>query len=317
MLPRADWTYQVEPVFLVGCGRSGSTWLQSMLACHPAIHTGPETFFFDAFAGSEKVYHYHHQMNDRRVGPAEYWSTRDYYGVIAATYWLFLSSLPEPRATPKFFLDKTPNHVLHSDFIVHTFPGARFIHLIRDCRAVVASTLRASRDWGRAWESNVDKATLRWKNLVSAGRKIPLMISSPAQYIEIKYEDLRRDPIAEITKLLEWLHLPADANLVQFAVESNRHEQMRNSKNPFSSIPMPNHSMNSVSQKPAYLGGFIGPAPVHPDDAELTRLQRLRVDRIAGSLLRELNYPDVKRLSFLQRIMVSGKLRRWLGLRPL
>jgi len=34
-------------VFLVGCPRRGTTWLQRLLACHPAVRTGQESHVFE------------------------------------------------------------------------------------------------------------------------------------------------------------------------------------------------------------------------------------------------------------------------------
>ena len=49
--PRAVfWTNNVEMIFLVGCPRSGTTWLQAMLSSHPTVYTGPETQFFFSFS---------------------------------------------------------------------------------------------------------------------------------------------------------------------------------------------------------------------------------------------------------------------------
>jgi hypothetical protein len=38
-------------VFIVGCPRSSTTWLQRLLASHPAIKTGPETDMFSNYVG--------------------------------------------------------------------------------------------------------------------------------------------------------------------------------------------------------------------------------------------------------------------------
>src|SRR5687767_2097326 len=39
-------------LFLVGCPRSGTTWLQRLLASHPRIRTGPESELFK-YIGSQ------------------------------------------------------------------------------------------------------------------------------------------------------------------------------------------------------------------------------------------------------------------------
>ena len=41
-------------VFLVGCVRSGTTLLQSMLHAHPKIYSVPETKFFDCLIGIDR-----------------------------------------------------------------------------------------------------------------------------------------------------------------------------------------------------------------------------------------------------------------------
>jgi hypothetical protein len=40
-------------VFLVGCPRSGTTWVQRLLACHPGIATGQESNLFEMYIGPQ------------------------------------------------------------------------------------------------------------------------------------------------------------------------------------------------------------------------------------------------------------------------
>lgn len=62
-----------------------------------------------------------------------------------------MSALPEPPPTVRYFLEKTPNHDWHAEFILRTYPRARFVRLVRDGRAVPASILRSGRTWGQSW----------------------------------------------------------------------------------------------------------------------------------------------------------------------
>jgi hypothetical protein len=306
----AEWTHKVDPVFLVGCGRSGTTWLQSMLACHPEIYTGPEPHFFSAFSTSEPIYQI--PFHNHRVGLAEYWSPEDYYGWMKAGYWSLLSALPEPTATPQYFLDKTPGQCEHAEFILRIFPQARFLHLIRDGRAVAASLLRASRNANHGMTAG--QAASHWVRMVKAGRNIRSGVPSPDQYYELKYEDLRRNPTSELSKIFEWLNLPADSTFVTSAVDSNHLVRVSESENLFPSIPMTTRRF-AVQEKPAYPKWFIGPAPCEAKDVELTHLESLRLQRTAGTLLAELGYPDVRKLSILECILISERIRRWLKLR--
>jgi len=311
--PRAPWTYNVDLVFLVGCPRSGTTWLQAMIASHPAIYTGPETRFFALFGALEKEFQ---RPDSAKAGLPVYCTKEDFYKVMAELFWSFISALNYPPSKAKYFLEKTPHHCLFSEFILNTFPNARFIHLIRDGRAVVSSMLRASKSWGQHWApETVDKATQSWLSHTNSGRMIAQQTKGTDQYIEVRYEDIRQNPHYQMSKLFEWLGLPTKESLINSAVDSNALDKVTSSKEPFASIPMIDGNTIVPKAKTAYPEGFIGSASFNVEDIQLSQLQRLRVEYLAGKLLQELGYPEVKpQLSMWEKIATSSKVRRKLRL---
>jgi hypothetical protein len=309
---RAPWTYDIDLVFLVGCPRSGTTWLQAMLASHPAIYTGPETRFFALTGGLEKEFL---RPDAAKAGLPVYTTRKDFYKATAELFWTLISALNYPSGEPKYFLEKTPHHCLFSEFILNTFPNARFIHLIRDGRAVVSSMVRASKSWGQHWApETVDQATRSWLSHTKAGRLIAQQTKGSNQYIELRYEDIRQNPHYHLSKLFEWLGLPTDELILNSAVDSNALDKVVSSKEPFASIPMIDGNTIVQKAKTAYPEGFIGPASFNVEDIQLSKLQRLRVEYLAGELLQELGYPEVKQLSIWEKIATSSKVRQKLRL---
>lgn len=302
----APWLGGAEFVFLVGCPRSGTTWLQALLASHPEVMTGPETHFFASFAPLEKAFLH---ASGRRAGLQEYWSADDFYGVTRTLFTSLVSRLPQPRVHPRVFLEKTPQHGEHARFISRVLPGARFLHLVRDPRAVVASLLRASSGWGDAWApASVDDATHLWLHHIREARKIREL--DPGRYAEVRYEDLRADPEAGLRRLLGFLGLEAGDTLVRQAVAENTLERAR-AGTAFAAIA----GTSAASARPAYPEGFVGDAPVEPDAVPLSPLQRRRVEHLVAAVLRELDYPGgAHGLSLRERLLTARPLRRLLGL---
>src|SRR5262249_42693252 len=138
--------------------------------------------------------------------------------------------------------EKTNGHGLYMDFVLRTFPNARFIHIIRDGRAVVASMLRASKSWGSSWAPrSAEKAAQMWKRNVTTIRAHARKLNA-YQYIEVRYEELRREPQQQLAQLYEWLGLSVEPSQLDAIVESNALEHSRNSSQAFTSIPMTDQS---------------------------------------------------------------------------
>lgn len=312
-LQRAPWTLDVDLLVVVGAPRSGTTWLQSLLAHHPEVMTGPETHFFRTFAEADQEFR---RRRDRPVGVSEYWTAAQWREFIERAFWGSVSALPAPAEAPRVFLEKTPIHCMYAEFILRVVPRARFLHVIRDGRAVAASLLRASAGWGRGWApDSIGSAADRWHTRVRAGRSIRDLVTDPTAYREVRYEDVRRDPESSVSGLFSWLGVDHDAALVREAVRANALDG--GDERDFASIPMPGASANTVSEE-AYPDGFVGPAPIDPADIDLSPARMRKFEALEGDLLAELGYP----LRYgppgpLRRIVLSDRARELVGLPPL
>lgn len=307
VLPIAPWTREVDFVFVMGCPRSGTTWLQALLGAHPGIYTAPETHFFHALAGADRCYR---TSVERNVGPAAYHTEAEFYGLLADLYRHTVSRLPAPPPGCRWFLDKTPHYSLHAAFILRVFPRARFVHIVRDARAVVPSLLRAAGTWGRQWAPrNLDEACAFWERFVRSGRAVRTLVADPRQYREVTYEALRARPAPTLRELVRGLDLAPDDGALQRAVAENGVERARTTRGLQGISPSPRDREQSGA--PNYPAGFFGPA-VAGGTGHLPRWARRRIDHLTGNLLRELGYADIAPpLSLLGRALTCPAARRF------
>ena len=95
--------------------------------------------------------------------------------------------------------------------LVRLFPGVRFVHIVRDPRAVLASLLNKRNADGTPWITHPEYAhTLVANHLDFAENQ--RQASGPAAFYELRYEDLVRDDEGVARQLFDWLGIPfADA----------------------------------------------------------------------------------------------------------
>lgn len=237
---------------MLGTGRCGSTLLHELLARHPEVGfvTNVDDRVGSSAAGRVQAEVFRrlpaaatrkgrvrlapseaYRALEREVSPAISEPVRDLVASDAVP-WLaerfrsFFASRAAAFGAP-LFLHKFTGWP-RARFIDRVFPGSRYVHVVRDGRAVAASWLQT--DWWRGhlgpegwhfgplpasydkeWEASgrsfVLLAGLAWKLLLDAFDDARAEIGGD-RWLEVRYEDFLGDPRARTAEILEFLRLP-------------------------------------------------------------------------------------------------------------
>lgn len=203
----------MKELFIVGCGRSGTTMVQQALNRHPQILIPPETGFFSDIAGSPRRLQRSRlrrleidlgiELSPLPTGIEGVEQTKAVYGQIARAYTRRLG-----REGTAYFGDKSPRHLLVAPRLYELFPQAKFILVYRDGRDVAMSLTKvpwAPDDlylnfewwlhfWGfhewMAREPGVDLCTIRYEDFVLDPRQ---HLERVAEFLELDYEPAMSD----------------------------------------------------------------------------------------------------------------------------
>ncbi len=269
-------------VWIFGTGRSGSTWLGSMMESLDGCAMWNEPLIGNLFGN----FHYF------RVGGRK--SGRQY--ILGEPYketWLGpMRDLVLGGAAARFpeligggyLVIKEPNGSIGSPLLMEALPESRMIFLIRDPRDVVASSMDARSEG--SWLSERREAQ---RHTSKPGRNpnayARTRANSYVQQIEktrqayrahgghkvlVRYEDLRADTLGTMKRIYSALQMPVDESELARSVE----------KNSWENIPEEEKGEGKFHRK-AKPGGWR--EDLTPEQAEI-------VEGVAGPLLREL-YP--------------------------
>jgi hypothetical protein len=213
-----------RPIFVVGFKRSGTTLLQSLIGSHERIAASPETYFIFRVANQHQSYgdldddeNLKRAVHDALDAPggsldscnfderAVYERARTYErtmrGVMSAMMDDFATREGKPRWT-----EKSPGQ--RAGGILALFPDAQIIHIVRDPRDIIASALALP--WNR--QSAFDLAG-RWREFTTANTRAGLA-AGPSSFLQVRYEDLSRDPEATMRVVFAFLGELFDPALV-------------------------------------------------------------------------------------------------------
>lgn len=207
-------------VFILGCPRSGTTWLQLLLSQHPSVASAQETHLFSGYLGP--LYRrWQAQTEKWRAGrdvglpsvmeePGFVEEVRSFSDAVLDRVW------GEPQVD-LIYVEKTPQNYKEIALLQRLYPEARYLHMVRDPRAVSASLLAASRGWGRHWAPSIAADAARmWREAVQAG--MGLEEANP-RCLRVRYETLESDGPETLSVVLDWLGLPRTAGDAESAVE--------------------------------------------------------------------------------------------------
>ena len=280
-------------VFLVGCPRSGTTWLQKLLASHPRIRSGEESHFFSLYIGpqlrawnDQKTRHFNGGMG-HAAGPQAYFREEEFLAILQNYLSALLRPITDSLQADEWFLEKTPSHALYIPEIKELLPESRFIHLMRDCRDVVASLMTASRTWGASWApSSAKLAAAMWVQHVGAVRNAAKNLS-PAEFCEVRYEDLWNYPLKTLKTLAEWLGIAWNDDAIKLAIERNKAGVMEAGGTP---IPVYGEVRARTGNLARLPRGFIGKARPAAWKSDLSMYEKYEVWRDTRRLMNEVGY---------------------------
>lgn len=198
----------MRKVFIVGCARSGTTWLQIILASHPDIATVRETHLFDRYLGSIYSHWIAEESSNSKDGLRVLLAQSDLDTACRQFADVVFDKIGARNPGAKIMLEKTASHLKCWRLIKRLYPDALFLHIVRDPRAVVSSVLAVGREsWGEGIPQDVTEAARFWRSNVRIGRDELSQLGS--DYLEVRYEDLSAEPDRELTRIYSWLGIPA------------------------------------------------------------------------------------------------------------
>ena len=232
-----------DPFFIIGCARSGTTLLVDALRLHPdvAAYPGeanhlwhPQTYPWRTSAHADDL---PPLWADPETFTARSLALRseDHARRVRAHFGAYQLLNGGDR-----FLNKSAMIAFLIPYIREAFPDSRFIHIVRDGRAVARSYLKKQKrkiderpavyernGLARPFENLLDVFAATWKqHLEEIERQKADGLAAAGRYFELTYEDLCADPPAQLRQVMRFMGLaPERLDMARLpAVESTNYK---------------------------------------------------------------------------------------------
>ena len=287
---------QYTPTFflIIGCGRSGTTLLQSICTSHPDIHIGPETKFthyFPPHMDLTSPYSYQQsyqticeiaQREEMSLNHFDYFwqhASRDHVGLFTA--WLKAGGY---RHQAQIIGDASNIHTARALWWLQHMPQLKVIHLWRDPRDVAASQKRT-------WNTSLTRFIMRCWRAFYVHQQAQKHF--PQRYYFLRYEDLVQNPKTSIQALCQAMQWPYDASML--------HPHLRKNKG-FASRET--HKMGTLQQ--------MTTSYIHRYRTELTQKEIMLIEEMCAPIMRAFHYQPISTLNHntLQQSAVSRLWRK-------
>jgi len=267
---------------IVGVPRSGTTLLRLMLDSHPRLAVPPETGWLAAVDPSDRAdaliarivsapqwpdFHLSREALEAAVRGVRPFRIGD---GVRAFYRLYAARFGKDR-----WGEKTPDYGPRMEAIERLLPEARFIHLVRDGRDVAASVRHL---WFRPGDT-MEEIARDWCGRIRATRA-----QRVRHMLEVRYEELVREPEAVLRRICSFVELPFDGAMLDY------HRRAPERLAEHEARPQVTKEQRLKQQEAATRPP--DPSLIGRWRRDLTREDAARFDHVAGALLRELGYRE-------------------------
>ncbi|MBD3308010.1 hypothetical protein GF339_16330 [candidate division KSB3 bacterium] len=208
-----------SPFFIIGCGRSGNTLLRSMLNRHPRIAIPLESLFIPDYLRADPsiplerlktLLVKEHEIREWQLPLRR----EDLDGchtpvdLITRVHELYMAAQHKT-----IWGQKTPRLIRFAQELKQCYPRARFIHIIRDPRAVVNSLIASDTHRSSAYHG-----AQRWVHDVNRG--LELKRQHPEAVLEVSYEALVTHPTQTLRTICAFLKVDFADEMLHYYEDS-------------------------------------------------------------------------------------------------
>ena len=211
-------------LWIFGTGRSGTTWLSSMLGALPGAATWDEPLVGYLFGAT-----YYERATERKRESVEFILSGD--GWLPSGRRFLLSEVARRFPGAGMVVVKEPNASIGAPLLCRMVPESRVIVVLRDPRDTVASALDARTEGG--WKARQRGVSLEPDHVVHAkaqsylrdvGNSLEGYRSHEGPKAILRYEELCADTYSVFSAALLELGVPFDEEDLRKVVERNRFE---------------------------------------------------------------------------------------------
>ena len=209
-----------RPIFIAGAARSGTTMLGSIIGSSSQCIATPESQFMTDLVAAAGWPGGHLRPGTARtilvrdprfriweVDEAELFDDDEPITTLRDLAERIVQAFAEGcgRSSVEVWVDHTPGSLFIWPYLREAFSEARFIHLVRDGRAVGASILPL--DWGPV---SIFDAARKWAREVGAGLAAETSSDFRGQVRRVHYEQLVSDPAGTVKDLCRFCDITFD-----------------------------------------------------------------------------------------------------------
>lgn len=231
-----------SPIFVVGNPRSGTTMFRLILAVHSKINIPPESDLIAKLypkygpISSFKPEQLHEMMNDIMgkaaiINLEEQWQVslsdfaeqieqhagKSYAQVCASLYRHYAQA--KGAGEKEYWGDKNNAYGNYIDVLTTLYPEAKFVHIVRDGRAVLSSYQQLDIDKTQKYAPILPKDAVSiargWVDMVGRIDR-HLRKYAPGRYIVVRYEDILEDFDCSINSVCQFLEVGYESSMAQF-----------------------------------------------------------------------------------------------------
>jgi tetratricopeptide (TPR) repeat protein len=211
----------LDPIFIVGLPRSGSTLIEQILASHSLVEGTHE------LSDIQRIVVEIRGLEDNRYPPVLAELAPEEFRRLGERY---ITDTRAYRQGKPFFIDKMPNNFCHIGLIHLMLPNAKIIDVRRDPMACCVSNLRQLFAKGQEFTYSIEDIARYYRSYLELMRHWDAVL--PGRILRVCYEDVVEDLEGNVRRILEFCGLEFEPACVEFykterSVSTASSEQVR------------------------------------------------------------------------------------------